>query len=229
MKLGCLEVVDASVKSELSSIRMCEWELKKEDVWISIIHENGSKTNLNVKYIENDSNLESYLIHFNKISDIITSSDSSDSFVLMGDYNLENSVKWCIDSSVYKAVANDQNVVDKRIPHELFNLQHLCGLKLNQLNLVRNDLGRTLDLVLTDIDQNKVKIERCLNPLVYEDTHHPALTVDIDVKPLKYLREKRPEKTNFYKADYEKLNQQLLNIEWEVVLEGLDINGESLL
>lgn len=70
---GCL----AAVRSELSSSRIRNWELNKEDVWISIAHENGSRTNLNVKYIEDGSNLDSYLVHFNKISEIITSSNSN--------------------------------------------------------------------------------------------------------------------------------------------------------
>lgn len=36
---GCL----IAVKSELSSIRMREWELSKEDVWITVAHENGDQ------------------------------------------------------------------------------------------------------------------------------------------------------------------------------------------
>lgn len=148
---GCL----IAVKIGLSSLRIREWELSKEDLWISIVHENGSKTNLNVKYVENDSNLQSYLVHFDKISDIITNANTNDSFLLMGDYNLGGSVEWSID--IYRAVIKDQKVIDKRIPHELFNVQSLCGL--NKFNLIRNGLNRTFDLVLSDIDQNKIRIE----------------------------------------------------------------------
>lgn len=50
------------------------------------------------------------------------------------------------------------------------------------------------------------------------DGHHSALTMSIDVKPLKYLREKRPAKTNFYKVNYERLNRRLLDVEWEIEL-----------
>lgn len=113
--------------------------------------------------------------------------------------------------------------MDKRIPHEMINVQSLCNL--NQLNLVRNGLGRTIDLVLSDIDQNKITIERCSSPLVNEDDHHPALIVNVDVRPLNYLREKRPVKTNFYKADYDQLNQKLLDVQWDIELDGLDINN----
>lgn len=37
--------------------------------WISIVHEDGFKTNVNVRYIENDSKLESHLVHFKKLSE----------------------------------------------------------------------------------------------------------------------------------------------------------------
>lgn len=93
------------------------------------------------------------------------------------------------------------------------------------LNLVRNDLDRTLDLVLSDIDQSKVIIERCLNPLVNEDGHHPALVVDIDVEPFKYLRERKPAKPNFYRADYKELDRKLSSVEWLIELDGMDVNS----
>lgn len=122
---------------------------------------------------------------------IITSADSRDSFVLMGDFNLYDSVIWSMHSSVYGASINGQTPLDKRIPHELFDLQALCNLK--QLNFILDGNGRTLDLV--------------------------------DGKPLKYLFQNRPEKTIFYRANYEDLNYQLSLIDWDDELNGLDING----
>lgn len=53
-------------------MRRTEWEFSKEDLWISILHENGSKTNLNVRYIEDSSDLNSYQKHFDKICEVIT-------------------------------------------------------------------------------------------------------------------------------------------------------------
>lgn len=93
---GCL----IAIKSELSSMRMREWELHKEDIWVSVVHENGYKTHLNVRYIEDGSNLNDYETHYKKISDIVTSADVNDHFVLFGDYNLSDSMEWYTDAGV---------------------------------------------------------------------------------------------------------------------------------
>lgn len=52
---------------------MREWKLSKEDIWISVVHENGSRTSFNVRYIEDGSNLMEYEVHFKRINEIITS------------------------------------------------------------------------------------------------------------------------------------------------------------
>lgn len=215
---GCL----IAIRSDLHSMRRTEWELSKEDLWVSIFHENGSKTNLNVRYVEDGSDLISYQIHFSKICEVINASDPNDSFALFGDYNLGDSVEWSVDSGVCRAEVNMQTKNDKRVPHELFNVQALCGL--NQLNVIRNALGRTLDLALTNFEPSKFQVERCQNPIVAEDSHHPALMVSLNVSPIKYLNENRPPKTNFWRANYAELNRQLLNIEWELELSGLCVN-----
>lgn len=172
---GCL----IAIRSELQSMRRTEWELS-EDLRISILHEDGSKTNLNVRYIENGSDLQSYQVHFSKICDVISSSGTNDSFVLFGDYNLGDSVIWNVETGVCKAEVNVQTKFDKRIPHDLFNVQALCNL--NQFNVIRNKLGRTLDLGLSDVEPIKIRIERCRSPLVSEDEYHPALKVTLNVK-----------------------------------------------
>lgn len=107
--------------------------MSKEDIWISLTHENGLRTNFNVKYIEDTSKLDSYLIHFDRISEIVANSNSDDSFVLMGDYNLGNGIEWSVDSGVYRDVVTDQSKLDKPIIYELINVQSLCNLK--QLNV----------------------------------------------------------------------------------------------
>lgn len=212
---GCL----MAIKSELSSMRMREWELDKEDVWISVVHENGFRTNFNVRYVEDGSSLLNYEVHFKRISDVITSAGINDNFVLFGDYNLSDSVEWYDENGVYDVKVNSGTRFDKRIPHELINLNALCNLR--EFSSVRNGLNRTLDLVLSDVDSSKIEGTRCCSPLLPEDSHHPALNVNLDLSPVKCLSERRPPKTNFYKADYRTLNQRLLDVEWGIELSGV--------
>lgn len=117
---------------------------------------------------------------------------------------------------------NNQTKFDKRISNVLLNLNSLCDL--SHLNIVRNELNRTLDLILTDIDNDKFEVMKCEDPLVSEDCHHPALELNVDLSPVKCLFEKKMPKVNFYKADCRTLNEQLCNVEWEIELSGLDVN-----
>lgn len=61
---------------------------------------------------------------------------------------------------------------------------------------MKNANNRSLDLVLSNIDVSKLDLTHSDNVLLYEDRHHPALNVTINVNPLKFFDEKRPPKTN---------------------------------
>lgn len=67
---------------------MSEWELEKEDIWISVDYTNGHKTFFNVRYIDSETPYGIYKIHFDKINSIINAADPNDLFVLTVDYNL---------------------------------------------------------------------------------------------------------------------------------------------
>lgn len=131
---------------------------------VFIEHENGGKTFFNVRYVENNSTLKAYETHFKSIGDAITSSKANDSFVLMGDYNLADSVTWCSVDNSNICAAKD---IKTQIPHELLNLQAMCNL--NQFNRVRNSINRTIDLCLSDIESNKLHLMRSPESLVTED------------------------------------------------------------
>lgn len=81
-----------------------------------------------------------------------------------------------------------------------------------------------MDLLISNSDSNKVSVSRLLQPMVPEDDHHPALEVSISLPNVKFLIEKRKPKTNYYRADYVKLNESLLNIDWSNELNNLNID-----
>lgn len=70
----------------------------------------------------------------------------------------------------------------------------------------------------------KIIISRSSNPLVLEDDHHPAIEVSTDLSPLKFLAEKRMPKTNFFKANYVALNQELSLIDWASELNDRNVD-----
>lgn len=213
---GCL----IAVKKELYSRRVMEWELEKEDVWISVEQINGGKTFFNVRYIELGSKLSDYEVHFDKISEIVVTANPKDTFILTGDYNLGDTVTWLFDShaKVYKAINAKGGITSG-----LLDMLSFCNLK--QLNVIRNNNGRTLDLIISNSDPQKVCISRSLRPLVPVDNHHPAIEVSTDLSPLKFLNEKRPPKTNYFKANFVQLNDELSKVDWFSELNELDIDG----
>lgn len=207
-----------AVKKELFSARIADFELEN-DIWVSIEQAEGSKAYFNVKYIELGSNLEVYKKHFDKITENVMSSGVSDSFVLTGDYNLADNITWCCDSLTGEYFASN---IRGSVANELLDVLALCDL--NQLNVIRNAIGRTLDLFITSIQPNCVTVARSSDPLVPEDGHHPALDVKVNLARLKYLVEKRPPKVNFRKANYVRLGEDLMRIDWNRELIDLDVN-----
>lgn len=91
---GCL----ISVKRNPFSKRMINFELDKEDVWVSVKHVNGYKAFFNVRYVELDRKFLDYKKHFDRISEIFMSSNPNDTFVLTVDYNMGDSVMWSCKS-----------------------------------------------------------------------------------------------------------------------------------
>lgn len=145
------------------------------------------------------------------------SSTTHDTFVLTGDYNLADTITWWHDP-----VSGDYGASDLKgsIPSQLIDMLAITDMK--QLNVIRNGNGRYLDLIITNIESNAVSVERSGFPLVSEDDHHPALQVCIDLVQPKFLSEKRPAKVNFFKADYVRLNEELLKVNWLRELGNLD-------
>ena len=213
-KGGCL----IAVKKSLVSKRMHSFELGKEDVWVSVEHTNGDKTLFNVRYIELNGKLPDYLKHFDRISEVVMSCSPNDSFVLTGDYNLGDTVMWAGKTDGISEPVD----VKGAIPNALIDLMSLCGL--NQFNSVGNCNRRSLDLFISNTDSKRVKLFRSTDPLVLEDPHHPALRVCLSISPLKFLVEDRPAKTNFFRADYERLNEELSRVNWVEELDGMDID-----
>lgn len=207
-----------AIRKELFSARVARFELDN-DIWVSVEQANGGKVFFNVKYVELRSNLDAYKRHFDKIVDNVMSSNVNDQFVLTGDYNLGDSVTWWHDSLTGEYGASG---VRGSIAAELLDTLSLCGL--NQVNVIRNGIGRTLDLFITTIQSNRVNIVRSSDPLVTEDGHHPALNVITNLSELKFLIEKRPPRVNFFKANYVHLHEDLIRIDWNRELAGLDID-----
>lgn len=100
---GCL----VAIKSEYYSCRLYDWEVTDGDMWLSIEKCDNEKLLINVKYIDCKSTFDQYNIHFKKIEEIVNISAPKDEFLLLGDYNLSDSIMWTADSD---GVCSAQNI-----------------------------------------------------------------------------------------------------------------------
>lgn len=106
-----------------------------------------------------------------------------------------------------------------------------CFIQLHNLKLynsVPNSLSRTLDLVLTNLPHINLKRVHFLELLTDEDSHHPALSISINLS-------NRTQKTgcryhpvvtkfNFKRANYLELYKKINCIDWSTLYNLSDVN-----
>lgn len=104
--------------------------------------------------------------------------------------------------------------------NELINT--LTCTNLNQINHTKNAYNCTLDLALSNI--LNIKSKRT-HGIVDEDQHHPTIAISFDSKEIKFMKQKKTIKLNFFKADYESINKEISEVDWNVILCDQDINN----
>ena len=123
--------------------------------------------------------------------------------IIIGDFNLplitDSSYRLNMGGMCYKELLNFLN---------LFNLR--------SINDIRNSLGRTLDLILTNAQENIV-VHKEEFPLVKEDNHHPALVLQLNIKSKVRkcnIKSVYNERNNFKKANFDQLYRMFRDIDW---------------
>lgn len=217
---GCL----IAIKTCFYSCRMTSWEMDREDIWMVVYKSNNEKIVLNVKYIDCNATLELYKSHLNKIEEIMNVTSPNDQFIMLGDYNLSESVDWVVDSDGVCKVGQISGK-KKLIANAVIDTMSLTSLQ--QYNHVKNNIGRSLDLILSNMSHNKISVLEDSDPLVHIDVYHPALLVQVDAKPLKYLDENRLPKLNFFRANYDEINKLLQCTDWMSEFEPLNVEGAT--
>lgn len=137
-----------------------------------------------MKHIHCKASLQEYNAHLKKVEDIVNIASPDSQFLFLGDYNLSDSITLVLNSDgicipckkKYQANA----VVDM-----------LSMTNLQQFNWVKNNLARTLDLVISNVSQNHLKVTEDIDPLSVIDVHHPPLLITVNLKPMKFLDDKR--------------------------------------
>lgn len=137
--------------------------------------------------------------------------ESGAHFVICGDYKLPV-MQWSL---------TDHGCVpihyDGRAANEIINMMSLTERR--QFNHIKNSLNRTLDLVFANFDGEQVELSRPDASFVPEHHFHPALALTIKIRMQKTLNSNREPKYNFFRGDYDMLNECLRTVDWSERLE----------
>lgn len=82
---------------------------------------------------------------------------------------------------------------------------------MKQVNYVKNNYNRILDLTLTNM--NNITTTK-VNGIVEEDPYHHAFVFHINPKEIKLMKCKKSQKNNYFKADYDSIKKGITQVNW---------------
>lgn len=211
-----------AVRREIAVTPRPEWHSNAEDIWLTLSlrsknHE-MKKLNICTVYIINNnigSSVNAQLSTFTNNLYDITTQNSDQSFIVLGDFNQSN-IYWSknCDSNELQPfnISGDsqRNFIDT-----------LESCFLTQYNHVANSSSRILDLILCDFP---VEVFPCDSPLTKEDSHHPSLKIVIS-HFIPQMAEVKPRLKYFYDAaDYDSILSELDNVGWKTEIYSRSID-----
>lgn len=195
---------------------MSQWESEcpYDNVWLKISTTGTTKLFINCVYINDKTNFETILIYLDLFIDIINRREPNANYIILGDFNL-SCIEWYFDGIKCNAISHEG-----RMAAELLNT--LTCTDLIQTNHIKNAYNRTLDLILTN--KSNIKCKRTMG-IVNEDPYHPSISIKFDSKEIKFMRTKSQTKLNFFKANYDAINNDSAKLDWSHLFNSLDINS----
>lgn len=204
-----------AIKRNISATRVKNWEMEVpfDNVWLKINTKNSKKKFINCIYINPQTNFDRFNSYLEFLQDTINSREPDAQFLILGDFNLA-CIEWFYHLNHCIAIN-----YEGRLANELLNTITLTNI--NQINNIKNSYNRILDLVLTNI--SGLNTRKVLG-IVNEDQYHPPLLIHLNPNNVKFMKSIRSIKSNFYKADYGAINNEIKLINWQNEFEGLNTN-----
>lgn len=139
----------------------------------------------------------------------------SSKFILMGDFNFPG-IKW---------MAEDGYLIPECLSDDVSEtfFENIYYMEFNQINKCFNDRGNLLDLVFIEDLETEVKLSHY--PLGNVDLYHPPLELILNttVTPT-FDAGKSTCVYDFSKTDYQELNNFFNLVDWDAVLDFVDVN-----
>lgn len=207
---GCL----VALKRDVSALRMTEWEdeIPFDNVWLKINTHGNSKIFINTIYIPGWASFEHMNLYFEQLFDIINIREPNSRFIILGDFNLP-CIEWFYDGNHCLPIT-----FQGRAANELIST--MLTTNLLQRNPIRNIYNRTLDLIISNIN---IEVKKA-NKITKEDDYHPSLQFDLDKTNIQFLKSTKTSKYNFFKTNYESLNDDINKVDWKNELNCLNVD-----
>lgn len=201
----------ASVRSEW----ICE---SVESICVHVVGGRlGSVADLNIilVYLPPDDNLPGRILSFQNSFTRFYELHPNDNFLLVGDFNLPG-LRWCDNENYSVSPVGGLEVRDVSLKF----IDELTYLGLSQYNMIPNSCDNILDLCFCNL---VLSVTDCI-PLSKLDVFHPALNIVIfDLQFTPFIENPQP-RYNFFKCNYDQINNYLMNINWEDVLSGANLD-----
>lgn len=204
-----------AIKKNISAVRISEWETEVpfDNVWIKINTTSSKKILVNCIYISPSTKFDTFNVYLKQLLDIINVREPNAHIIVMGDFNRSN-IEWYWDGNGCYAINPDG-----RYANELVDT--LVATNLTQINFVKNEYNRILDLVITNM--SNIGIKRG-NAIVGADKYHPPLIFYVDPKEICLMRGVKTPKFNFFRADYTSINQELDKLNWQTLFSNCSVD-----
>lgn len=219
-----------AVKSDYQSTTYTVPDTSAEQVWVGLCYGNIQCTFCSV-YIPPNSSFSVYDDHVNTMNTIMDRMPNTKAFIF-GDYNLPNYSNSYIvvdnrDEHTHANSLSYLNILNNNNNNTVFVSSNECSRLLYdcvcfydfvQLNGVSNMNNVVLDLMFSN--HSCTCVQRSETPLTEVDIHHPPLDISIYFSDL-VLNETGSEPKsifNFFKADYNKLNNYFEHVDWNMLL-----------
>lgn len=195
-----------AVHKSLNSFRNYSYESHCEDLWITIDINAKRKIHLCALYLPPPVQLEHFEHFSNKISTFI---NELDSVMIVGDFNMSG-ISWSMNCTDTHSVPNNYN---NQLGYALMDF--MSTYNLLQYNTIYNDNNKILDLVLANFS-DPISVIRSDEILSKVDKYHPQLLIQIGISSLKLLSSTVSSRYKYFKADYQKIEAYLVNVDWEI-------------
>lgn len=170
-----------------------------------------------LSYIPPKSDISIYSNHIYNIKYIVNSLKPHQTPCVLGDFNLGN-IEWHFSNADQYLIPLNAN---KDVESVVCDNMH--SLELHQVNDVRNDIHRILDLVFIRNDF-KYKLSKCDFPLMSDSIHHKAILIDISFYSYPNNFVMHEIQFDFKNANFTAINLFLDSMDWKTIFGVGDLN-----